>query len=272
MTEFFADIGSNWIIEKKSDYSYVHILGRALGLIEQAANCGCTGVKFQYFKSEHLWDKNKFPEEYKNAKKCELPFEWIHTLSEVAQKRGLLFGLSVFDIDSVQLVDDYVDYFKIASFEASWFDLVNACYMTGKRLMMSLGQIDQYEMLRVIANLPNQENPIDLLHCVSKYPSLAVDCNLNILKDNPIINGYSDHTTEPAVLYTAISLGADVIEVHLDDGLGIEKAHSWTPWQLGNVINMSKTIELSKGMGDWDNVSKLQNHKYKVNPKTGLRG
>jgi N-acetylneuraminate synthase len=274
MIEFFADIGSNYIcISTNTDRPRKNVItfDRAAKLIRDAADSGCTGVKFQYFKAEHLWSKDK-KLELSLARYRELPLEWIPSLSAFAKKYNLLFGLSVFDIEAVEEVVDFVDYFKIASFEAGWFELVNACYMTGKRLQISLGQVNQDEIKSIISKLPDLPNQIDLLHCISKYPSKLEDCNLNVIKHNPIINGYSDHTTEKAAIYGAINAGAKVIEFHLDDGLGLEKDHSWFPWPINNVISTVRTMEKAMGNGDWDEVAKLQEHQYKVNPKTGLRG
>lgn len=267
MIEFFADVGSNWIHKSKGGS-----FNRAMHLIDDAASCGCTGVKFQYFKAEHLWaDKMKM--EQSIARYRELPFDWIRSLSNYAKYKKLLFGLSVFDIESVKKVNPFVDYFKIASFEAGWFDLVKACYETGKRLQISIGQINKQELMELIVGLPEKGNQIDILHCISKYPSKIEDCNLNVIKKNNfLINGYSDHTVRSEAVLGAVMSGADIIEFHLDDGGGLEKEHSWTPWLIGDVIKTVKNMEIALGSDDWDYVASQQDHKYKANPETGLRG
>jgi len=269
--EFFCDIGSNFISIENNKPS----LNRALSLIERAADIGCTGVKFQYFKANKLWNRNKFPQEYEAALKRELPFEWIPVLYDKANSCDVLFGLSVFDIEDIEKVNPYVDYFKIASFEAGWFDLIKTCFMTGKRLMLSLGQIDRNEIQHTIASLPVDTTEaiwIDILHCVSNYPTKLKDCNLGIIKTNPVINGWSDHTTERAVIFAAVMAGAKVIEFHFDDGFGIEKGHSWTPWIISSVIETVKDMEVAMGSDNWDEVVKKQDRTYKADSKTGIRG
>lgn len=267
MTEFFAEIGSNYITKDGPSYD------RALELIEEAAEIGCTGVKFQYYKADKLWHPS-MKAELAVAKERELPLDWVKSLSEKAKLEGLLFGLSVFDTESVEEVDDFVDYFKIASFEAGWLDLVRTAYKTGKRLMLSTGQISREELMEILQNLPPQNNQIDVLHCVSKYPAEIEDCNLNIIKDNRIINGYSDHTTSPLTTQSAITLGAKIIEVHLDltDKKGIEAEHSWYPRNLETVIRYSNKIKQALGTDNWDTVAAEQDRRYKVNQITGLRG
>lgn len=266
MIKFYTDIGSNYITSKGPSFD------RAIKLIDYSAKAGCTGVKFQYFRAKNLWNKKVFPNEYYSAEKCELPFDWIESLSNRARKQGLLFGLSVFDEKDVNLVNDWIDYFKIASFEIGLFNLIKKCYLTKKSLMLSLGQSDEKELMNIIANLPGQESTIDIFHCSSKYPSNIEDCNLNIIKYKPYINGWSDHTTSEAVIFGAINCGAELIEFHLDDGLGLESKHSWTPWRAGSLIKTVRDMEKSYGSGKWDDAVKLQDRKYKANPKTGLRG
>ena len=269
MIEFFCDIGSNFITKDGPSYD------RALELIETAAEIGCTGVKFQYFKADKLWHPS-MTKEIEAARARELKIEWIDGLSAVARYNGLLFGLSVFDKDDVSEVEGMVDYFKIASFEIGLFDLVEKCYLTGKRLMLSMGQSDLVELNQTILSLPVTvlDNPIDVLHCVSKYPAQIEDCNLNIIKSNPFINGYSDHTAFYPVIYSAVALGAKVIEFHLDlnDGEGLEIKHSWTTPPAVIMIANSKSVEKALGTDNWDEIIKLQDRKYKANPKTGLRG
>lgn len=269
MIEFFAEISSNYITKDGPSYD------RALELIETAKEIGCTGVKFQYFKANKLWHPS-MKKELEIAKVRELPLKWIGPLSNFAKKEGLLFGLSVFDKDGVDEIKEYVDYFKIASFEIGLFDLIEKCYLTEKRLMLSMGQSDRNEIIRIITDLPeiSKEQRIDVLYCISKYPALPEDCNLNIIKYNHFINGYSDHTVNYLILYTAISLGAKVIEFHLDliDKLGLETEHSWQPHIMELAINYIKIIEQALGTDNWDEIIKQQDRTYRANSETGLRG
>jgi len=273
--EFFCDIGSNFITKDGPSFA------RAFDLIDSAAEIGCTGVKFQYFKADKLWHPS-MTKELEAAKERELPLEWVDRLSGFARENGLLFGLSVFDLDDVDEVKEYVDYFKIASFEIGLFDLIEKCYLTGKRLMLSTGQSDKNEIHDIVTRLPimlDNAEPVDILHCISKYPAEIEDCNLNIIKSNPWINGYSDHTVNQWAMQAAVALGAKVIEFHLDlsmqninDNVGLENGHSWNPGYIENTMYYCKQIERALGTDNWDEIIKLQDRKYKANPETGLRG
>lgn len=266
MVEFFAEIGSNYITEEGGKSLY-----RAIRLIKEAAKAGCDGVKFQYFQADKLWNKDIFPKEHRRAELQELPLKWIPELKYRARKNGLLFGLSVFHPDSVGEVKEHVDYFKIASFEANWFELIEIAYKTHRRLMISTGQIDTMELSGIIKRLPAQDNRIDILHCVSKYPAKLKDCNFNLYKNYKVYNGWSDHTRDPVAIFCAIGAGLEVIEFHFDlaDGEGLEADHSFYWGIVRNFIVLSKSI---MGSGDWKEVAAQQDHKYKHNLKTGLRG
>jgi sialic acid synthase SpsE len=250
--EFFADIGSNWRYGNPDNYHQ-----NAIDLIKIAADIGCTGVKFQLFKADRLWS-SKFPVEREAARLNELPETWIPFLSSAARKEGLLFGLSVFHPELVNRVTEYVDYFKIASFEIVQTELFQRMTATGKRLQVSLGQMNSpQEIFDQIDETASGEYQIDLLHCISKYPAEPADCNMAILQENKFINGWSDHTTDLMVIFAAVCCGADVIEVHLKPGRGSfvqgypEEKHSWDPGLLSVVIKNCKDLVNILGDKNW---------------------
>ena len=249
--EFFAEIGSN----------HNQDLDRAKRMIDEAGNIGCDGVKFQYFKADKMWDKETYPTHWETIHSRELPRSWLPELSKRAKAHGLLFGVSVFDVESVAHVAPFCDYLKIASFEAGYLDLVREAYKTNLRLMISLGQVYREEITEIIQNLPPQENPIDLLHCVSKYPAKLSECNLGIIRDNRLINGWSDHTRSINAICTAVAIGAKVIEFHMDlDREGVEKGgHCWNVGTAKAMIVIAKEAESAIGDMDWDTFHKVQN-------------
>ena len=225
-TEFIAEVSSN----------HNQDLERAKQFIKVASDIGCTGVKFQLFKIDELFAPeilSKSPEHQKRVK-WELPLEFIPVLSEYADLLGLKFGCTPFYLDAVNELKSYVDFFKIASYELLWTDLLIACADTKTPIVFSTGManLDEIETaLKMVSN--SQANDVTILHCTSAYPAPLEQANLagiNTIRDSfstrfseMILKfGYSDHTVSPAVMYKAVhQFDVSMIEFHLDlDGKG----------------------------------------------------
>ena len=277
MIEFYAEIGANFVVDGMASYE------KARYLIHSAANIGCTGVKFQFFKAETLYDP-KYTAQIEVNRDRELPAEWIPELYKEAQSRGLKFGLSVFDIETVEKVKYFVDYYKIASYEMLWKELIDACYATGKTLMLSLGLITKTEMLSV---LPHGEGGnLHILHCCSKYPAKPEECNLAAIDifglktgywNGPNRIGWSDHSRRPEVIWMAIVQGATLIEFHLDteDGNGAEfnYGHCWKSTEMYRLIKQVRVGEEAIGTSDPAIIELQQTDRnWRTNPDTGRRG
>lgn len=106
--------------------------------IKIAKDCGVNAVKFQAIRPEQfVLKKNK--KRYSQLKKFELSFDEYKKLSLLAKKLKLKFGVTVFDIDTVKLLKPYVDFFKIASSDNNYFDLIKSVVETKKKQSYLLG-------------------------------------------------------------------------------------------------------------------------------------
>ena len=278
MIKFICECGSNWLTDNGKDFE------KAITMIETAKEIGCFGVKFQYFKAEQVYAPQHI-KQIAELKPRELPLEWIPRLSEKAGELGLEFGLSVFECDSVPVVNEYVDYFKIASYEMGYLELIRDCYKTCKDLYLSLGLTDFHELRDTVINLPREtprgDSQIHMLHCVTKYPAKIEDCNLKLI-DGIKINGWSDHTGEPAVIFAAVGRGAKIIEFHLEldidfddwkEGVETKYGHCWMPGSIEEVIEISQEMETALGTGNWDQIATQQSErKWRCESVHGLRG
>jgi sialic acid synthase SpsE len=100
----------------------------------------------------------------------------------------------------------------------------------------------------------NGAKEIILLYCVSNYPSKISDFNFNnimILKDRYNCKiGFSDHSTDNAVVATAIAAGAEIIEKHIAlDGQkkGFDLAFSLKGKEIKNYARVIKDTSLMMG-------------------------
>ena len=247
-TKFIAEIGSN----------HNRSLIRCYKLIDEAKNLGFDAVKFQLFKIKELYSK-KAKKLYKKVSKKkirELPESFLPKLYKYCKKKKIKFSCTPFDLNSVKLLDDYVNFFKIASYELNWRELLEACAKTKKPVILSTGMATLKEVSKAYKILKRYNQKITLLHCVSAYPASAKSCNLKSIdflrKKFHCPVGWSDHTVNPLIVYNAIKRHkADFVELHFDlDGLGWEEKegghHCWLPndiKKMMNYLNNEKVIE-----------------------------
>lgn len=265
--EIIAEIGSN----------HNNSLDRIRELILTAKDIGCDGVKFQLFHVDKLYH---FETDREKNRKNELSHEFIPEISKLCKELNLLFGCTPFDDESVKILNPYVDYFKISSYELLREYFIKNVYNTGKRLMVSSGMLTHGELYDIVYKTELRKankKLIDILHCVADYPTNPEDCNLSVI--NKYIHafqgkiGWSDHSKEPGVIYEAIGQGARIIEFHLDleDGKGneYEYMHCWKTSQIEKVINNIRVMEIAHG----DGIKKLsKTEKLNLNKRADMDG
>ena len=222
---------------------------------------------------------------YKKAlkkKKRELPKKFIPIIASYCKKKGIKFSCTPFDLESVDYLKKYVDFFKIASYELSWPALLERCAKTKKPVILSTGMSNFREVKAAVNILKkNKCKKISLLHCVSNYPATPTSCNLKSIKFmKKKLNkevGWSDHTVNPLVIYSAIKkFGANIIEFHFDlDGRGWESIggdHCWLPENTKMLKNFIDNENKVSGKF-YKNYSKfeIKERKLRADPTDGLR-
>jgi sialic acid synthase SpsE len=270
-----------FISEVSSNHS--QDISRALEFIDQSASAGCDAVKFQLFKVEELFSKEVFTSkpETANRKEWELPLEFLPKLAKRCQLRGIQFSCTPFYIDAVKELEDYVDFYKIASYELLWDDLISACAKTGKPLILSTGMATMNEVQNAVnVAFKNGCTDLTLLHCTSAYPTPYEEANLAAIEtlrtsfDCKV--GWSDHTVNPGVIHRAVNhWGAEVIEFHMDlEGAGeeFESGHCWLPGQIAPIIEQLHHGIAADGSGIKEPAaSEMSDRMWRTDPLDGLR-
>lgn len=273
MPKFIAEVSSN----------HQQDLDRCIEFINVASQVGCDAVKFQLFKVENLFAPEillKSPKHW-SRKQWELPPEYVPELAAHCKLKNIEFSCTPFDLQSVDLLAEYVSFFKIASYELLWHDLLRKCINTSKPVVLSTGMATLDEIICSVNVLDacEKEN-LSLLHCVSSYPTPVAECNLSAIKTIRDLTqcsvGWSDHSASPAVLYqAALKWNASIIEFHLDlEGKGSEfnSGHCWLPEQIKDVINTINLALLSDGSGQkYPTDSELSDRDWRADPSDGLR-
>lgn len=273
MSYFIAEVSSN----------HSKDLGRALEFVEVAADIGCDAVKFQLFKIDKLFSQEILSksETHRKRRNWELPLEFLPHLAERCRKLGIHFSCTPFYLDAVSELEEYVDFYKIASYELLWDALHSSCAQTGKPIIISTGMAEIPEIVHAVNILKsNGCSDPTVLHCTSSYPTPYEEANLGAIQTiREATNckmGWSDHTVNEGVIHRAVSKwGAEVIEFHLDiEGKGeeFESGHCWLPAQIKNVIKSVNCGVSADGTGIKEPIpSEISDREWRADPQDGLR-
>jgi N-acetylneuraminate synthase len=234
-------------------------------LVRIAKEAGCDAVKFQKRTIELVYTK-EFLDSHRES-------PWGTT--QRAQKEGLEFGYSEYeaidlycreleiewfasawDLESQKFLRQFkCRYNKIASPMLTYEPLLREVASEKKHTFISTGMSDVRDIDRAVQIFQEAQCPFELMHCVSTYPMVDEDANLNCIKtlrDRYGCNvGYSGHETGLAVSYAAAALEISSLERHitLDRAMyGSDQAASVEPTGLRMLVGAVKKIE--KAMGD----------------------
>lgn len=255
---------------------------RAIDFIDTAAKVGCDAVKFQLFKIDKLFAPEilKNSQKHRSRKKWELPLDFLPIIAKRCEENGIKFGCTPFYLEAVGEMFPFVDFYKIASYELLWDELLISCAHTGKPVIISTGMATIEEIKNAV-NILKKNNCIPtVLHCTSAYPTPYKDANLSAI--DTIRNavschvGWSDHTVNQGVIHRAVSRwNAKVIEFHLDlDGYGeeFEAGHCWLPDEIETVIKHVKNGVQSDGSGIKEpGESEIGDRLWRTDKSDGLR-
>jgi sialic acid synthase SpsE len=236
-TRFVAEVSSN----------HGRDLDRSLAFVDAAADLGCAAVKFQQFRIRELFAPAALRANpgLLAREAWELPEAYNAALARRARAQGIAFASTPFYLDAVGLLEESVDFYKIASYQVLWTDLLREVGRTGKPVVLATGMASLDEVRAAVDTLGEAGcEELELLHCVSLYPTLPKEANLAAIETLreafgcPV--GWSDHTVDVEVVRRAVRRwDASMVEFHLDlDGAGEEfcGGHCWLPEEIGPLI------------------------------------
>ena len=176
----------------------------AMRLVDVAKKAGADAVKFQYFDPERLAKRRGKPELAAKLAPYRMRHASMEVLKDRADKAGIEFMCSTFDIEGLSEIAPLVSRFKIPSPEALDREFVDAHYGYGKPVIISCGE-----------NPKRFREPVtSWLWCVSRYPCPLADARLDQIRIGGY-NGYSDHTGDTMMGALAVASGAGIVEAHL---------------------------------------------------------
>lgn len=196
MTTVIAEIGVNW----DGDFEL------AEKMMSNAKSAGCDLVKFQAIDETKLEHPQK-----KRIMKASISKENIEEIDAISKKTKIEWFCTPMYLQAVELLNPYVNKFKIREFDGrSLFQnktnsIIDSVLKTGKEVIISTQESPK--TLELFEN-----NKVQWLYCVPKYPCKLEELNFNDLVD---FDGYSNHCSEIIASLTAVALGSKIVEVHI---------------------------------------------------------
>ena len=261
---FIADIGAN------HDGS----LNKALDLIHLAKEAGADAAKFQNFQANKIVSKQGFDmmkgklshqskwkkSVYEVYEDASIAKEWTVKLKNECDKVGIDYFTSPYDFESVDLVDPYVDLYKIGSGDISWLEIIEYILTKQKPILIASGASDLNDVQRVMDLVLSKTKDAVLMQCNTNYTGSNENfkyCNLNVLKKfrelyPDLVLGLSDHTAGHATVLGSIALGARIIEKHFtndNNQEGPDHAFAMTPGTWKEMVERSNELLLALGDG-----------------------
>jgi sialic acid synthase SpsE len=263
-TYFIADIAANHDGE----------LDRAVSLIHLAAEAGADAAKFQHFRAPKIVSKFGFEtgpqlshqskwkrSVYEVYQSASVPWEWTPTLKEACDAAGIHFFSSPYDMEAVDMLDEYVPAFKIGSGDITWIEALEHMARKGKPLLLATGASDLGDVQRAVDAILSINQDLLLMQCNTNYTGSTENfryVKLNVLQTfaamyPQLVLGLSDHTPGHAAVLGAVALGARAIEKHFTDDRGREgpdHPFSLDPAAWRDMVDRTRELEYAMGDGN----------------------
>ncbi len=238
-------------------------LGMAHAYIDAIAGAGADAVKFQ----THIAEAESSPQEpwrvkfsrqdetrFDYWKRMEFTREQWFGLKEHAEQVGLVFLSSPFSLQAADLLDALgMAAWKVASGEISNHPLLERMVATGRPILLSTGMSPLAELDSAVAVVRAFSCPLAVMQCTSSYPTPAEKIGLNMLGEYrqryacPV--GLSDHSGALYAGLAAVTLGADLLELHVTmsrEMFGPDVIASVTTSELAQLVEGVRFIERAR--------------------------
>jgi len=216
-----------------------------IALLDTAADCGATAWKPQWTSDpDAMVSRRHVPGIYRQYYGwLAWPQAWHEDFARRCHAREMLYGCSVYLSQDLAVVARYVDFLKIASFEATDTAFVEAALDTVIPVIVSAG------MLGARPCYARDRQPL-VLHSCSCYPAPWQAMNLRVL---PHFDGLSDHSRCLMTGALAVGQGAGIVETHyrLDTckAANPDYAVAFTPAEYTQYIQHIRDAEQLLGDG-----------------------
>lgn len=247
-------------------------LDHAKRLIYAAYQANADYVKFQKRNPrastpKHMWDVPKETpwgtvEPYiEYREKAEFSKSDYDEIDRYCKELGIWWFASAWDEDSVDFLNQYdCHYIKIPSALALDFDLVDyartAKPLSERRLIVSTGMCDNYELLTIAVRIPEHEGHF-LMVCHSEYP-VKDEREINLRQITTYQHnfpglriGFSSHSDSPYPAIYSSLLGSELVEVHITENRSLKWGDNPASLEPAGVALIARELaRIDNIMGD----------------------
>ncbi len=258
-----CDLGRDRLLVAEIGNNHEGSAAAALEMVTAAAEAGADAVKIQVIDPTRLVNRLQ-TERIQQLERFRLPPDVLADMAALAEKKGILFMASAFDVDSLQRVLPLLAAVKIASGDLTFEPLLAAAAASGKPVLLSTGMSRMDEIRAAVQTIAahlargTSAEMLALLHCVSLYPAPLAELNLRAIRALAdtfgLTVGYSDHALGIESAVAALALGARLIEKHftLDKNRTTFRDHALSadPADMSRLADVVHTFDQMLGTGE----------------------
>jgi sialic acid synthase SpsE len=187
-----------------------------------------------------------------------LPWEWSESLKAECIRAGIDYFSTPYDLDAVDMLDSYVELFKIGSGDITWREMVQKVASKGKPVLLATGASDLSDVRRAVEWISAINPRFCIMQCNTNYTGSSENfkhIHLNVLRTYraqfpDAVLGLSCHTPGHATVLGAVALGARVVEKHFTDDMrreGPDHPFSMTPAAWREMVDRTRELEYALG-------------------------
>lgn len=239
-------------------------LSVAKAMVDAAKSAGAELIKHQTHVVEdemsasarNIVPKNADTSIFEIMEQCALNEEDETELKRYIESLGMIFISTPFSRAAADRLNRMnVKAFKIGSGECNNLPLIKHVASFGKPMIVSTGMNDINSVKRTEKILSDIGVDYAFLHTTNLYPTppelVRLGAMTSMMEEFPGIEiGLSDHTTSNLACFSAVALGANILERHFTDTMsreGPDIVNSMDPNSLKELISGAREISLMRG-------------------------
>jgi len=238
-------------------------LNTAVELVYKAKEAGADAIKFQSFSLHGLFSPPYYEKALgiknstwqKKIEEAQFRPGWHKVIAEKAEKAGICYFSTPFSPEAVDILDQYVPFYKIASGDITFTPLLEKVASKGKGVFISTGAARLEEIDTAVSLMRNYNLPfICIMHCVMLYPPPDDALHLHFIdtlkKRYNLPVGFSDHTQGIDAPLISVGKGIRALEKHftLDTHQeGFDHKNSLDPNMFSTLVKKVRSGEAMLG-------------------------